>query len=36
MVEVAPGTVVVHTDVFCGWSMVASHRFPRSVERVHT
>lgn len=29
MITVEPGTIVVYTDVVCGWSTVALHRFLR-------
>jgi predicted DsbA family dithiol-disulfide isomerase len=32
-VTVQPGTVVVYTDVVCGWSTVALHRFYQARER---
>jgi predicted DsbA family dithiol-disulfide isomerase len=32
-VEVKPGTVVVFTDVVCGWSTAALHRFYQARER---
>ncbi|WP_137725945.1 DsbA family oxidoreductase [Prescottella subtropica] len=33
--RVEPGTVVVYTDVACGWSTLALHRFYRERERAH-
>ncbi|MCR8691741.1 DsbA family oxidoreductase [Rhodococcus rhodochrous] len=31
--QVEPGTVVVYTDVVCGWSTIALHRFYREREK---
>jgi predicted DsbA family dithiol-disulfide isomerase len=33
-VKVQPGTVVVYTDIVCGWSTVALHRFLEARERL--
>jgi predicted DsbA family dithiol-disulfide isomerase len=33
-VTVEPGTVVVYTDIVCGWSTVALHRFLEARERL--
>ena len=34
-VDVAPGTVVVHTDVVCAWSTVSLQRFSAARSGAH-